>query len=242
MLLCAKIAKTGRDLKFVLNSLDPENKGSILFEDFVRGIRKLFDVWISESECIELCQFLDKEGSGKITAQTLNRINFKECTQRAYAPDMLVSKCDFLNLIIEETENKREMDKTKLGKLFIQHSEGSSGIMEYHKFTELIQSLDNSINDNQALRLFREALEESGFADDIDAMSPEAFIKVCFEHNLGGYGKELFGKVKAKGELTTRIVTPAHVIELTKPMTFTQRRDFTASTSPPSTFYTRHMK
>jgi len=114
MLLCSKIAKTGRDLKFVLNSLDPENKGSMLFSDFIRGIRKLFDVWISETECFELCQFLDKEGSGRITAATLNRINFKECTQRAYASDMLVTKCDFLTLIISETERKRELDKIKL--------------------------------------------------------------------------------------------------------------------------------
>ena len=60
---------------------------------------------------------------------------------------MLVTKCDFLNIIIAETEAKREADKAKLNMLFEEHAGNTSGVMNYSQFTELIQSLDNSILD-----------------------------------------------------------------------------------------------
>lgn len=47
------------------------------------------------------------------------------------------------------------------------------------------------------MHLFRKALDY-GLNEDIDVMTSEAFCRVAFEHNLGGFGKELFGKVKAK--------------------------------------------
>jgi Ca2+-binding EF-hand superfamily protein len=39
----------------VLNSLDVDSRGFITYAEFARGIRKKFDVWITENEAIEVC-------------------------------------------------------------------------------------------------------------------------------------------------------------------------------------------
>ena len=60
-----------------------------------------------------------------------------------------------MNCIIEETERKRESDSMRLAKIFSQFDENSTGVIELHQFTALVQSLDSSIQETAAVHLFR---------------------------------------------------------------------------------------
>ena len=63
---CWKMAKKGKRLYDVFQLLDVDESGDIDLHEFVDGVQKTLNLWLTLEECSSLFKFLDGDGSGTL--------------------------------------------------------------------------------------------------------------------------------------------------------------------------------
>jgi hypothetical protein len=83
---------------------------------------------------------------------------------------------------------------------------------------------------------FRLSLDCDVEMGDTDVIGPNDFIDLAQKQNLGGFGENVFGNLKSQEPMVPKHqLAPSGTVtlELARAPTFTARRDFLATASPP---------
>lgn len=183
IIVCHRINKSGRDLKYLFLQIDYEKTGNISREGFVQRITGELGLYLAQANVEGLFDYLS-EGTETLNFSTFNsRLNFKDLLSKA--KDFTVTKADFLLAVIEEQEIRKERDMAYLKGLFNQADSDRTGALTLKQFADFLGSVDETLT-SMAATIFREALEQVENAENPDAMSCDAFCAVALKHNIGG--------------------------------------------------------
>ena len=183
-LLCGKLGKLGRDLKYFFVQVDVEKCGSIGFKAFCEGIRHVLGLALSWEKIGKLWATFDCE---KLTFQQLSTLNFKEHTQRAESRHAYVTRCQFVTGIVREYEHLVEGETNRISAYFRTCDASGDGVLTLEEFGELVRTIDPEAAHAVVVRLFRQTLEASKGGGD--ALDRDAFCRIVIEEKLGGMGK-----------------------------------------------------
>ena len=178
-----KMKKAGRRPEDIFNLLEKDTGGSIDAEEFISGTRSSLDLWLSDEEIKKFFREVDKSGDGEIdTHEFLECINFERYEACVKSPEYTVSKCCYLNCLIEVFNFRQLKDATEIEQIL-----ESQNIQEldFKKFEEVIVSLDKSIPPERIYELFNEALK---LTEGESLVPNQVFVKVCVKNGVGGYG------------------------------------------------------
>ena len=189
ILLCGKLAKTGRELKFFYIQIDSEKTGIIKYPAFEKGVRETCEVLVSKAQVLSLWKAL---GTETLSFQQLSKLTFKEYAARAGGKEMAVTKCDFMLEIAREYEIKREMEREQLTALFRQHDPTGEGVLSLSDFTVLLTAMDPSSSQEHAVSMFREALDLAENSENLDSLDSHSFCQIALKYRLGNAGKTVF--------------------------------------------------
>jgi Ca2+-binding EF-hand superfamily protein/uncharacterized protein YukE len=183
MLVCYRISRSGRDLKYLFLQIDHEKTGSICKGGFVQRLSHELDLYLAKEDVEELYDYLS-EGAVNINFSIFSsRLAYKELM--AQAKQVTVAKVDFLLAVLDEQEIRQERDLEYLKSLFSVADKNGSGVLTYQQFTEFLRSIDPNLT-NEGPSIFREALELVEDVQNPDCMSCDAFCTVALKHNIGG--------------------------------------------------------
>ena len=189
LLLCGKLAKTGRDLKYFYVQIDVEKTGCVKYGAFEKGVREGCEVTVSKQQVQALWTSLNTES---LSYQQLSKLPFKELSGRAQGKELMISKSDFMTEIAREYTKIREKEREDLTKLFLVFAGEEGKALSLVEFRALLTALNASIPESQQVSLFREALDHTENPSNLDSLDPAAFCHIAIKHRLGNAGKTLF--------------------------------------------------
>ena len=186
-----KIAKMGKDVKYLYQTLDKDGGGTLDPQEILDGLKLSFNLYFSQEEAKEVCSYLDSDGSGDVDFDEFQeKINYNNYTK--YYHCFLISKQHFIELVLNEWQEHKQREFEKLMKKFEEFDDNGDGVLTFEEFETLVNNLDPSISRENISELFNETLEMNSDDDDPDKMSPEAFWKTAIGHRLGGFGTSFF--------------------------------------------------
>ena len=189
ILICGKLGKLGRDLKYLFVQIDTEKCGTVTYRQFAEGVRHVLGVPLTTGEMEGFWGGFQTE---RMTFQQLSTISFKELTQKAESKQALVTRLDLLTAIIHEYEYLHSIEHDRLLSIFRKNDTNGDGILTLDEFRDLVKVLDPHATPPSIVLLFRKALDyvpDNPDEVNIDAMLPEVFCRVAIEQRLGGAGK-----------------------------------------------------
>eukprot|EP00347_Sterkiella_histriomuscorum_P023774 403333433 len=190
--ITSRIAKLGKDLKFIYDTLDKDKSGSLEPNELLIGLKNSFNVYLSLDESVALSKYLDEDESGDIDfSEFVKKINLGDLQNKAHL--YTISKVMFMDLMLKEWEFYLRRERPKIIEVFKEFDDNGDGVLVLDEFETLLKSLEPSISKKGALRLFKQTITkfENKQIDD-DKLSPEAFCHMVQYNKLGGFGKELF--------------------------------------------------
>ena len=182
VLLCSKLARSNRDFRQFYLEIDTEKTGSVRYPSFEKGLQEGCGTLISKAQALALWKSLTK-GSDTLGIQQVVKVQIKESAQKAI--EVKVSKCSFLLEIVQEYEQEREQQRSRLEECFERFDPSRQGVLTLKDFTELISTLNPALSDDKAATIFREALDFCPQGPNLDALSAPAFCHIALKHRLG---------------------------------------------------------
>ena len=79
-------------MKWLFTGIDPEKKGLLTYAEFASGVRDILGVWITEEDCMAICEFIDKDKTEIINFKIFSSIPFKEITSKVFDKRWFVHK------------------------------------------------------------------------------------------------------------------------------------------------------
>ena len=169
--------------------LDIDKEGTIASQEFIDGVQKTLNLWLSIEECNSLLQFLDVDKSGAIELgdffEKLTSLQQSQGSKERW----MCSKSNMMTAISDEYEAKQLKDYQKLQDLFNQVDENKEGMVHWSKFEKLCRETEANIDPLKIKQIFNKALEKS---ESKDALTASAFATAALQMNLGGYGTGIF--------------------------------------------------
>ena len=186
LLICGKLGKLGRDMKYFFIQMDTEKCGSVHFRAFVEGVRHVLGVGIRPEK---LKKYWAGFETDRLAFTHLAAVNIKELASKAASKAALVTRSQLLTAIIQEYDFLRTLEIQRLIGTFHTSDINGDGILTLDEFSDLIRSIDPAASLPSIAVLFSKALEKDTVDDsNVDCMSPEAFCRVAIEEKLGGAG------------------------------------------------------
>lgn len=186
LLICGKLGKLGRDMKYFFIQMDTEKCGSVPFRAFVEGVRHVLGVGIRPEK---LKKYWTEFETDRLSFSHLSAINVKELAFKAASKAALVTRTQFLIAIIQEYDYLRTLEIQRLISTFHASDINGDGILTLDEFSDLIRSIDPAASQPSIAVLYSKALEKDTVDEsNVDCMSPEAFCRVAIEEKLGGAG------------------------------------------------------
>lgn len=186
LLICGKLGKLGRDMKYFFIQMDTEKCGSVNFKAFVEGIRHVLGVGLKPEK---LKKYWADFETDRLSFSHLSAINVKELAAKAASRAALITRTQFLTAIIQEYDYLSSLETKRLISIFHSSDINGDGILTLDEFSDLIRSIDPAASLPSIAVLFSKALEKDTVDDsNVDCMSPEAFCRVAIEEKLGGAG------------------------------------------------------
>lgn len=185
--VCGTMARMGRDPAYIFELLDKEHSGSIEYSDFVEGIRYGLNIYVSQDEAEDLCAFINDRGTGEITYEEwMEKVNFKEYSEKLNSRAAMVSKAALLSALVEEYEYEVVQDYYTLRHMI------KSPSLDATAAAEILWQIDPSLEEALLGQFFGEAAEYE--SEDVEVVSPEALCIVVLRNRVGGFGVGIFGK------------------------------------------------
>mmetsp|Transcript_30758 Transcript_30758/g.27207 ORF Transcript_30758/g.27207 Transcript_30758/m.27207 type:complete len:238 (+) Transcript_30758:67-780(+) len=191
MKICHKIAKMGKDIKYLYQLLDKDGGGTLDPVEILQGLKDSFNIYFSREEALEVTKYLDSDGSGDVDFEEFQtKINYNSYNK--YYHMFTITKQRYLELVIEEWKLYKEQTTKKLMDKFQEFDDNGDGVLTFEEFQALVNNLEPNLPRNEISELFNETLEYCVEEEDSDKMTPEAFVKTAIKYKLGGYGKDFF--------------------------------------------------
>ena len=154
--ICHKMAKLGNTPEMIFNLLDKDGGGTISDKEFILGIKKDLDLWISDNNIIKLLVLLDPAGKGEVSKEIFTfKINMKTFADWGKSPNWTISKANFLTSMVEVYKhNQRKLSahvNPNFGKF------GRPGISK-EEFEQLLLMYESTLSPYEIEKLFVEAL------------------------------------------------------------------------------------
>lgn len=185
--VCGTMARMGRDPAYIFELLDKDRSGSIEYRDFVEGIRYGLNIYVSQEEAEDLCAFINDRGTGEITYEEwMEKVNFKEYSEKLSSRAAMVSKAALLSALIEEYEYEVVQDYYTLRHMI------KPPTLDSNSAAEILWQIDPSLEEAALGQFFGEATEYE--SEDLEVISPEALCIVVLRNRVGGFGVGIFGK------------------------------------------------
>ncbi|CDW83377.1 UNKNOWN [Stylonychia lemnae] len=204
--ITTRIAKLGKDLKYIYDTLDKDKSGSLEPNELLFGLKNNFNVILSYDENQALTKYLDEDGSGDVDfSEFVKKINLGELQQKIN--QYTISKVSFIDLMLKEWDYYLNREKNKIIDLFKEYDDNGDGVLVLDEFETLIKIIEPTIKKKKVLNLFKQTLEkfEENQNED-DALSPDAFCNMVQYNKLGGFGKEFFNEYfRSKAQSNTKV-------------------------------------
>lgn len=186
--ICHKIARLGKDVKFIYSALDEDGSGSLDPGEILNGLKEKFSIFFSPPEAENLCKFLDEDGSGDVDLEEFKAKVSYETYNNSYHL-YTITEQRYLELLLQEWEAYIKRTNDKLMKKFVEFDDNGDGVLTFEEFEQLISNLEKSMTRDGISELFNETLEMDEKAVDLDKMNPDCFCEMAFKYKLGGLGK-----------------------------------------------------
>jgi len=174
MKICNKVAKLGKDVKFIYNALDVDGSGSLDPVEILVGLKEKFSIYFSEEEADNLCKYLDEDGSGDVDLEEFKaKVNYGNYNSNYHL--YTITEQRFIELLLQEWNRYLERTKIKLMNKFVEFDDNGDGVLTFEEFEQLINNLEKSMDRSKISELFNETLEMDEKATDLDQMNPECF-------------------------------------------------------------------
>ncbi|CAI2368501.1 unnamed protein product [Moneuplotes crassus] len=189
--ICHRIAKMGKDIKYLYQALDKDGGGTLDLQEIFHGLNENFNICFSKEEAIEVTQYLDSDQSGDVDFEEFQlKINYNNYNKLYH--QFVITKQRYLELAIEEWKLYKESTKRRLMKKFAEFDDNGDGVLTFDEFESLVNNLDPNLSRNEISELFNETLELVTDEEDPDKMTPESFCITALKYKLGGFGKDFF--------------------------------------------------
>jgi Ca2+-binding EF-hand superfamily protein len=170
--ICHKIAKMGKDVKFIYTALDEDGNGSLDPEEILTGLKDKFSIYFSEEEAVKLCKYLDEDGSGDVDLEEFKSKVSYDCYNNWYHL-YTITQMRFVELLLQEWDAYMQRTHQKLMQKFVEFDDNGDGVLTFEEFEQLINNLEKSMDRNRISELFNETLEMDERDADLDKMNPD---------------------------------------------------------------------
>jgi chromosome segregation ATPase len=183
--VCGTMARMGRDADFIFEVLDNDKSGELDYHEFVDGIRYNLNIWVTEEEVEQLCEYIDSNATGKVTQDEWgNMVDFQNLAEKAESNTYTTTKSQLLSSIVEEYEQDMLKDYYKLRGLL------PNSLLTQDQFFDIVESIDHSLDERAIQRLYDQAIEkDKGHRGKVSA---EAFCTVVLKNKVGEFGHGAF--------------------------------------------------
>lgn len=186
--ICHKMAKMGLTEEALFSLIDLDGGGTIDKEEFVEGVRSSLDLWITRDHVVEVFNTLT-EGQAEMTREAfLSRCNFTWYQVAVKSDEFLISKCDFMEMIINVYDFRQKRDIAGLVAFF--RSQNEDPILE-PTFRRIMRSLQRKIPAARVDRIWRIGLS---LRDSQEGLDEDTFIKVMLRYRTGHFAATRFCK------------------------------------------------
>ena len=186
--ICHKMAKMGLTEEALFSLIDLDGGGTIDKEEFVEGVRSSLDLWITREHVVEVFNTLT-EGQAEMTREAfLSRCNFTWYQVAVKSDDFIISKCDFMEMVINVYEFRQKRDIAGLVALF--RSQNEDPILEA-TFRRIMRSLQRKIPAARVDRIWRIGLSLRASQEGLDE---DTFLKVMLRYRTGQFAATRFCK------------------------------------------------
>ena len=117
-----RIAKLGKDPKWVYTQLDKDGNGTLDAEEILLGIRSVLGVFFSADETREVVEHLDEDKSGDIDRNEFcQKINLTDLHVESHK--YLISELTFIEKILNEWYNFKKREQKRVLALVLEYDE-----------------------------------------------------------------------------------------------------------------------
>ena len=154
--ICHKMAKLGNTPEMIFNLLDKDGGGTISDKEFITGIKKDLDLWISDNNIIKLLVLLDPTGKGEVSKEIFTfKINMKTFADWGKSPNWTISKATFLTGMVEIYKHNQRKLSAHVNPNFGRF--GRPGLNK-DEFEELLLMYEPTLSVYEIEKLFIESL------------------------------------------------------------------------------------
>ena len=206
--ICHKMAKLGQTPEQIFNTLDKDGGGSISDKEFITGIKKDLDLWISESNISKLMKRMDTEGTGELSKEVfMKEINMKTFAEKNRNEIWTISKATFLIAMIEVYKFNQRRLTAHLNPKF---SKFQKQALDKEEFEELMLGYETSLSVYDVEKLFNEAMsiDPSSVGASFKATT-SIMCKYGFSYLKSFKIKELMENLTSRKTIVDVSLTPA---------------------------------
>jgi len=155
MKICMSISKLGKNVRYMYDTLDVNNDGSLSPEEIVTGLIEFFHVYFSNEEVTRFCDYLDADKSGDIDFEEFSsKINYPLYNKNY--PKYMITKTRFISIIIEEWKIHKERIYDRLIQIFKRFDDNRDGVLTYEEFETLVNNIEPNLSQQKISNLFNE--------------------------------------------------------------------------------------
>lgn len=193
--ICGCMARMGKTSDFIFEILNAERRGRGLeYQDFIDGIRYTLNIWVTQEEAEDLCEYIDQDQTGLITFDSwYQKVNFVEFAEKMYSRVAMITKSDFLNALVDEYE-REIVDDYRVLKNLIKYP-----VLNQAAMSSVLLTLDPNLEDEDIDRIYDESRMED--PNTPGGVTPHAVCVTVLKHNIGGYGIGMFDVYALDGSL-----------------------------------------
>lgn len=157
--------------------------------DIIKGIIEHLEIWIPSESFLIVYSSLDCLNSDGISReQFVNKVNMKTFEKNLQSQRYIVSKCSFVEAVIEVYTQAKLKATAFYLKIF---DCNGADFLRLEKFEKIIRNIDLKLSRSQILRIFNEGTEGKNGTKGIDR---EGFVKTMLENFVGDKCLILFCK------------------------------------------------
>ena len=172
--------------------LDADSSGAVGLKEFLEYLRRTLEIMVSDSEAAILREAFSLKLTGLVDKEAfLSRFQVKQFSEYSKNEDWVVSKANFLSVLIEVYKTIQLKDIAVLTSLFKQYKKTK---LAQPDFKELLLKLDKRLHHEQVCDLYEEALMYNSDYS-LDGVLLDSLIKVVFLYGIGKRGVRDFGMV-----------------------------------------------
>ena len=206
--ICHKMAKLGQTPEQIFNTLDKDGGGSISDKEFITGIKKDLDLWISESNISKLMKRMDVEGTGELSKEVfMKEINMKTFAEKNKNEIWTISKATFLIAMIEVYKFNQRRLTAHLNPKF---SKFQKQALDKEEFEELMLGYETSLSVYDVEKLFNEAMSIDPSSSGASFKATTSIMcKYGFSYLKSFKIKELMENLTSRKTIVDVSLTPA---------------------------------